>query len=110
MRNLTILGATGSIGASTLKVVEQNPDLYSVVALAAGSNVEKMLALVEKWQPSYVAMACPDAASQLADDAARLRPWDWHLEVGCGCGDAESDGGRERDHGGRGRNTSTLFK
>ena len=67
MRNLTILGATGSIGASTLKVVEQNPDLYTVVALASGSNVEKMLALVEKWQPSYVAMACPDAASQLSD-------------------------------------------
>ncbi|MEZ8084700.1 1-deoxy-D-xylulose-5-phosphate reductoisomerase [Vibrio sp. 1S139] len=67
MRNLTILGATGSIGASTLKVVEQNPDLYSVVALAAGSNVEKMLALVEKWQPSYVAMACSDAASQLTE-------------------------------------------
>ena len=67
MRNLTILGATGSIGASTLKVVEQNPDLYSVVALAAGSNVEKMLALVEKWQPSYIAMACPDAASQLTE-------------------------------------------
>ncbi|WP_299686808.1 1-deoxy-D-xylulose-5-phosphate reductoisomerase [uncultured Vibrio sp.] len=66
MRNLTILGATGSIGASTLKVVEQNPDLYSVVALAAGSNVEKMLVLVKKWQPSYVAMACPEAASQLA--------------------------------------------
>ncbi|MCL4112557.1 UNVERIFIED_CONTAM: hypothetical protein GTU68_063954 [Idotea baltica] len=62
MRNLTILGATGSIGASTLKVVEKNPTLYSVVALAAGSNVDKMLALVEKWNPSYVAMACPDAA------------------------------------------------
>lgn len=74
MRNLTILGATGSIGASTLKVVEQNPDLYSVVALAAGSNVEKMLALVEKWQPSYVAMACPDAASQLADTLSINHP------------------------------------
>ncbi|MCW1889294.1 hypothetical protein OK016_04695 [Vibrio chagasii] len=64
MRNLTILlGATGLIGASTLKVVEQNPDLYSVVALAAGLNAEKMLALVEKWQPSYVAMACPTLIS-----------------------------------------------
>ncbi|UWZ96345.1 1-deoxy-D-xylulose-5-phosphate reductoisomerase [Vibrio splendidus] len=74
MRNLTILGATGSIGASTLKVVEQNPDLYSVVALAAGSNVEKMLALVEKWQPSYVAMACPDAASQLTEALSASYP------------------------------------
>ncbi|MCZ8487426.1 hypothetical protein O9992_04540 [Vibrio lentus] len=59
MRNLTILGATGSIGASTLKVVEKNPTLYSVVALAAGSNVDKMLALVEKVEPSYVNYGVP---------------------------------------------------
>ena len=44
-QKLTILGATGSIGASTLKVVEQNPDLFSVVALAASTNVEKMIGL-----------------------------------------------------------------
>ncbi|MGU3841320.1 hypothetical protein ACVZHT_06730, partial [Vibrio diabolicus] len=37
MQKLTILGATGSIGASTLKVVEQNPELFSVVALAAST-------------------------------------------------------------------------
>ncbi|WP_439146306.1 1-deoxy-D-xylulose-5-phosphate reductoisomerase [Vibrio sp.] len=74
MRNLTILGATGSIGASTLKVVEKNPTLYSVVALAAGSNVDKMLALVEKWNPSYVAMACPDAASRLAETLSASHP------------------------------------
>ncbi|MEZ8632030.1 1-deoxy-D-xylulose-5-phosphate reductoisomerase [Vibrio lentus] len=74
MRNLTILGATGSIGASTLKVVEKNPTLYSVVALAAGSNVDKMLALVEKWNPSYVAMACPDAASRLAEILSASHP------------------------------------
>ncbi|GMM88260.1 1-deoxy-D-xylulose-5-phosphate reductoisomerase [Vibrio fortis] len=65
MRNLTILGATGSIGASTLRVVEQNPTQYNIVALAAGSNVEKMRALVNKWQPEYVAMACPQAAGEL---------------------------------------------
>ncbi|WP_435247612.1 1-deoxy-D-xylulose-5-phosphate reductoisomerase [Vibrio sp. nBUS_14] len=74
MRNLTILGATGSIGESTLKVVEKNPTLYSVVALAAGSNVDKMLALVEKWNPSYVAMACPDAASRLAETLSASHP------------------------------------
>ncbi|WP_434761974.1 1-deoxy-D-xylulose-5-phosphate reductoisomerase [Vibrio fortis] len=65
MRNLTILGATGSIGASTLRVVEQNPTQYNIVALAAGSNVEKMRALVNKWQPEYVAMACSQAAAEL---------------------------------------------
>ncbi|MBW3694356.1 1-deoxy-D-xylulose-5-phosphate reductoisomerase [Vibrio sp. T187] len=65
MRNLTILGATGSIGASTLKVVEQNPEKFSIVALAAGSNVPKMLQLVSKWQPKYAVMACDKAATEL---------------------------------------------
>ncbi|MCF8778566.1 1-deoxy-D-xylulose-5-phosphate reductoisomerase [Vibrio sp. IRLE0018] len=65
MQKLTILGATGSIGASTLKVVEQNPDKFSVVALAADSNVEKMQQLCGKWQPEYAVMANKDAALRL---------------------------------------------
>ena len=65
MRKLTILGATGSIGASTLKVVEKNPDRFSVIALAAGSNVEKMCQLCHKWQPKYAVMADVDAAHRL---------------------------------------------
>ncbi|EJK2114897.1 1-deoxy-D-xylulose-5-phosphate reductoisomerase [Vibrio navarrensis] len=65
MQKLTILGATGSIGASTLKVVEQNPEHFTVVALAAGSNVEKMQQLCEKWQPQYAVMASAEAAQRL---------------------------------------------
>lgn len=65
MRKLTILGATGSIGASTLKVVENNPELYSVVAIAAGSNHHKMLELCIKWQPRYAVMADKQAARLL---------------------------------------------
>ncbi|MGF1753314.1 1-deoxy-D-xylulose-5-phosphate reductoisomerase [Vibrio makurazakiensis] len=67
MRNITILGATGSIGASTLKVVEQNPSQFNVVALAAGSNVVKMLDLVKKWQPKYAVMDCDKAATSLKE-------------------------------------------
>ncbi|MFV0575529.1 MAG: 1-deoxy-D-xylulose-5-phosphate reductoisomerase [Vibrio sp.] len=62
MQKITILGATGSIGASTLSVLEQNPEAYSVYALAAGSNVEKMTELCLKWQPEYAAMADENAA------------------------------------------------
>lgn len=72
MRKLTILGATGSIGASTLKVVEQNPHQFSIVALAAGRNVEKMRQLCEKWQPKYAVMACADAALQLQQQLMAL--------------------------------------
>ena len=65
MRKLTILGATGSIGASTLKVIENNPDQIRVVALAAGQNVEKMTQLCLKWQPRYAVMASENAAHEL---------------------------------------------
>lgn len=67
MRKLTILGATGSIGASTLKVVDQNPSQFSIVALAAGTNVEKMLSLVKTYQPKYAVMDCEHAAKQLKE-------------------------------------------
>lgn len=66
MRKLTILGATGSIGSSTLAVAAQNPQLFDVVALAAGSNSQKMFELCRQWQPKYAAMASESAAQELA--------------------------------------------
>ncbi|KAB2825566.1 1-deoxy-D-xylulose-5-phosphate reductoisomerase [Aliivibrio finisterrensis] len=67
MRKLTILGATGSIGSSTLSVAKHNAEQFEVVALGAGSNVEKMLELCCEWQPKYVAMACQSAADELKE-------------------------------------------
>ncbi|MGY0614082.1 1-deoxy-D-xylulose-5-phosphate reductoisomerase [Vibrio sp. FJH11] len=74
MQKLTILGATGSIGASTLKVVEQNPELFSVVALAASTNVEKMVALCRQWQPKYAVMADKAAAVALQSEINVISP------------------------------------
>lgn len=74
MQKLTILGATGSIGASTLKVVEQNPELFSVVALAASTNVEKMVALCRKWQPKYAVMADKAAALAVQSELVSISP------------------------------------
>lgn len=73
MRKLTILGATGSIGASTFKVIEQNPEQFSIVALAAGGNVDKMRKLCQKWQPKYAVMASDSAALQLKHQLAELK-------------------------------------
>ncbi|TOL33804.1 1-deoxy-D-xylulose-5-phosphate reductoisomerase [Vibrio parahaemolyticus] len=74
MQKLTILGATGSIGASTLKVVEQNPELFSVVALAAGTNVEKMVALCRQWQPKFAVMVDKAAAVALQSEIHTISP------------------------------------
>ena len=43
MKQLTILGSTGSIGCSTLDVVRHNPEHFRVVALVAGKNVARMV-------------------------------------------------------------------
>lgn len=66
MKNLAILGATGSIGSSTLAVCRSNPELYKVKLLVASKSVDKMLALCADFNPTYVAMSCPQATSELA--------------------------------------------
>jgi 1-deoxy-D-xylulose-5-phosphate reductoisomerase len=65
-RKITILGATGSIGASTLDVVAQHPDRFTVTALAANRQWQRLLELVVRFQPAYAALLDPDAAHELA--------------------------------------------
>lgn len=70
MKRLAILGSTGSIGQSTLSIVEQFPERYSVAALAAGRNLEEAFAQARRWRPRIVSMATEELAGELA---ARLR-------------------------------------
>ena len=49
MKQVVILGATGSIGASTLSVIEHNQDDYQALALVAGYNAKKMAELCLKF-------------------------------------------------------------
>ena len=66
MKRLAILGSTGSIGQSTLSIVEQFPERYSVVALAAGRNVDEAFAQASRWRPKVVSMATEELASELS--------------------------------------------
>jgi len=65
MRKLCILGATGSIGLSTLDVVRRHPDKFSIHALTANSSVDAMVELCQEFQPKVVVMGENDAADQL---------------------------------------------
>ncbi|WP_117233487.1 1-deoxy-D-xylulose-5-phosphate reductoisomerase [Vibrio maerlii] len=66
MKNITILGATGSIGSSTLKVIAENRDQFSVFALSAATNVDKMVKLCCEWNPQFAVMHDDAAANVLA--------------------------------------------
>jgi 1-deoxy-D-xylulose-5-phosphate reductoisomerase len=65
MRNVVLLGATGSIGDSTLKVLRQHRDKFRVLAVAANGNWQAMLPIVAEFEPEVVAMSDVDAATQL---------------------------------------------
>ena len=65
MKQIAILGSTGSIGQSTLKIVEAFPERFSVTSLAAGSNVELAFEQARRWRPRLVSMGAEEAAEQL---------------------------------------------
>ena len=69
-RGVAILGATGSIGASTLAVTALHPHTYRVVALTAARDVDAMRALCLRHRPEVAAMADPQAARALGDALA----------------------------------------
>jgi 1-deoxy-D-xylulose-5-phosphate reductoisomerase len=70
LKHIAILGSTGSIGTSTLSIVESYPDRYRVASLVAGRNVELAFQQCARWRPLVVSMGTPELAQQLA---VRLR-------------------------------------
>jgi len=66
MKHISILGSTGSIGRSTLSIVERYPERFVIVALAAGGNLELAFQDAQRWHPKIISLA-------KEDDAAKLR-------------------------------------
>ncbi len=71
MKNIAILGSTGSIGTQTLEVARANPEL-KVLALAAGANVERMEEQVREFHPLVAGMWSEEAAADLRARVADL--------------------------------------
>jgi 1-deoxy-D-xylulose-5-phosphate reductoisomerase len=91
-KNLCLLGSTGSIGRSTLAVVEANPE-YAVFALGAHQNVQSMLEQCRRHKPAIAVMTDPDAAQQLE---RQLRSEGSAVEVHAGATALESIAGHSQ--------------
>lgn len=65
MKQITILGSTGSIGVSTLSVIESNPESFTVFALVAGRNVTKMVEQCRAFAPRFAVMADENSAADV---------------------------------------------
>jgi 1-deoxy-D-xylulose-5-phosphate reductoisomerase len=66
MKNVVLLGSTGSIGTSTLKVAEDLPDRIRLIGLAAGNNLERLIEQTSKHRPAMVSIHDPEKAATLA--------------------------------------------
>ena len=71
-RHITILGATGSIGLSTLDVVRRHPERFAIHALTACTRAPEMATLCREFRPTLAVMADEQAASELASLLADL--------------------------------------
>ena len=69
MKEVSILGATGSIGLNTLEVISRHTDKYKVFALSANKSWQKMLLLCKTHMPTYAVLVDPDAAESLRKTA-----------------------------------------
>jgi 1-deoxy-D-xylulose-5-phosphate reductoisomerase len=89
-RRITILGSTGSVGASTLDVVARHPDRFEIAALSAKSQVGALLEQCRAFQPRVAVMLDPGAAEELE---RRVRADGLSCEVRCGVGALEDIAG-----------------
>ena len=65
MKNVVLLGATGSIGTSSVDVIQQHSDIFNLYAVAANSSVEKVAEIVRKYNVERVCMFNEAAAKEL---------------------------------------------
>ena len=80
MKSLALLGSTGSIGSSTLKIVRKFPDQFRVKTLAAKSNIERLCDQVREFHPEAVAVFDQETGRKLAGRLSENRD----VEILCG--------------------------
>ena len=71
-QRITVLGATGSIGLSTLDVVARHPDRYQVFALSGYSRIDELLALCVRHRPAFAVVPSAEAAVRLREGLAAV--------------------------------------
>ncbi|MEM6901712.1 MAG: hypothetical protein AAF556_00555, partial [Pseudomonadota bacterium] len=78
-KTVTLLGATGSIGCSTLDIISHHPDQFRIAAMTANRNAERIIEQARQFQPSFLAIADPETGAKVGDALA-----DTPIEVASG--------------------------
>ncbi|SHE63196.1 1-deoxy-D-xylulose-5-phosphate reductoisomerase [Clostridium fallax] len=67
MKNISILGGTGSIGSQTLDVIEFHKDKYKLIAISAHKSIEKMKEIIKKFSPKYIVITDKESYNNLKE-------------------------------------------
>ncbi|MEI7817266.1 MAG: 1-deoxy-D-xylulose-5-phosphate reductoisomerase [Desulfuromonadales bacterium] len=67
MKNISILGSTGSIGISTLEIIRSHPDRFRVIAMTAGKNLELLAQQVKQFAPRIAVVASPEDVPRMKE-------------------------------------------
>ncbi len=73
MKRVTVLGSTGSIGESTLRVLRKSPGLFKVTGLTCNNNLSKISRQIEEFRPDFVAIADENAENSLDFEGLRAK-------------------------------------
>ncbi|MBS4804501.1 MAG: 1-deoxy-D-xylulose-5-phosphate reductoisomerase, partial [Clostridium sp.] len=65
MKNISILGATGSIGTQTLDVIRKSNGEINLIGISANSSVNKIIEIIKEFKPKYVAMMDEESAKSV---------------------------------------------
>ena len=82
MKRIAILGSTGSIGRSTLNVIENHPDRFQLITMAAGGNTEAALEQARRWRPKILSLASEADAERIGKQLKREGLG--HIEISSG--------------------------
>ncbi|WP_027634217.1 1-deoxy-D-xylulose-5-phosphate reductoisomerase [Clostridium hydrogeniformans] len=67
MKNICIIGATGSVGTQTLDVIREEKDSFNLIAISANSNIDKVIEIIKEFNPKFVVMSDEEAYKKLRD-------------------------------------------
>ena len=71
MKNISILGVTGSIGTQTLEVIRNSNDEFKILGISANTSCDKVIDIIEEFNPKHVAMMDHDSYIKIKDYCIR---------------------------------------
>lgn len=73
MKNITILGSTGSIGQSTVDIIRDNPDKFNIIGLSCNNNIDLLRKQILEFNPKFVSISNEKKATEIKEEFKNIQ-------------------------------------